>query len=533
MARYVTFKYGGAKYGETTHMARYETFKYGGAKYGATTNLNLLWAAEVDWDGDGLFDGSGVQSRLRELHVTRGRDGLFSNSGDGVAQFNRMSVGECRLTLDNHDRRFDPWYATSPLYPNVEPGKDVRIRVKNTNTGSTYHIFRGRVDDIQCDRHHADPSAALVISDGWRLLLDRNSTVALRTNTAVDVLAGDVLDDVEWPSTWGRSLDAGSDVIPYGWINDQSGFDALHDLAESEMGFLYVGADGKIYLTSRHNSITAASALTLAQANVGNEPQVGNPWDFVRNKVAVRAFPRKLAASGEIWRLDEVPLFTPGQSRTIWATFRDSNYVATIAQEVVAPAATTDYTMNTASDGSGTNLTASFTVTISIFAGSAKLVVTNNGSVDGYITLLKIRGKALELLNVAASISESTASQASYGKRQLSLELPFLQQTAVAVDLSDWLLSWLKSPLPQCVVEMVNRPTIQFAYDLGTIVTYVSAYLGINKRFRIGKIQHDSLESMQAIQTRWTLEPMDQQTDYWQLGVTGYSELGTHTRLAY
>jgi hypothetical protein len=514
-------------------VARYGTFLYGAAKYGATTNPNLLWGVEVDWDGDGLFSGASEATRVRELHVSRGRDSLFSNSGDGVAQFNRMGVGECRLTLDNHDRRFDPWYATSPLYPNVEPGKDVRIRVKNGNTGSTYHIFRGRIDDIQCDRHHSDPSAALVVSDGWRLLLDRNSTVALRTDTSVDVLADDVLDDVGWPSTWGQSLDAGSDVIPYGWIESQSGFDALHDLVESEMGFLYVGADGKIYLISRHNLITAASALTLDQANVGNEPQVGNPWDFVRNKISVRAFPRALAALGEIWRLDEVPSFAPGQSRTIWATFRDSNYNSTIAQDVATPVATTDYTMNTAADGSGTNLTASFTVTISIFAGSAKLVVTNGASVDGYITLLKIRGKALELLNVSANISESSVSQASYGKRQLSLELPFLQQTAVAEDMSDWLLSWLKSPLPQIVVEMVAQPTIQFAYDLGTVLTFTSAYLGINKRFRIGKIEHDSLESMQAIRTRWTLEPMDQQTQYWVLGVAGFGELGTTTRLAY
>ncbi len=514
-------------------MARYGTFKYGSQKYGSTTNPNLLWGVEVDWDGDGFFSGASEATRLTELHVTRGRDGLFSSSGEGEAKFNRMSVGDCRLTLDNYDRRFDPWYASSALYPNVEPGKDVRIRVKNTNSGSLYSIFRGRVDDIQCDRHHSDPSAMLVISDGWRLLMDRHSTVALRTNTPVDVLADDVLDDVGWPATWGQSLDAGSDVIPYGWINDQAGFDALHDLVESEMGFLYIGADGKIYLVSRHNSIVAASALTLTQSEVGNEPQVSNPWDFVRNKISVRAFPRKLAALGEIWRLDEVPALTPGQSRTIWATFRDQNYNATIAQDVAAPVATTDYTMNTAADGGGTDVTASFTVTMTAFAGSAKLVVTNGGSVDGYITLLKIRGKAIELLNVAASISESTASQASYGTRQLSLELPFLQQTGVAVDLSDWLLSWLKSPLPQCVVEMVNRPTIQFAYDLGTIITFQSAYLGIDKRFRIGKVQHDSTESMQAIRTRWTLEPMDQTTDYWQLGVTGHCELGTHTRLAY
>jgi hypothetical protein len=513
-------------------MARYSKFKYGGAKYGSSGLTTLLWALEVDWDNDGVFTGAVETGRLQSISITRGREGLFSASGDGEAKLARPQVGECRMVLDNYDRRFTPWYTSSPLYPNVLPGREVKLWVRNGSGGTDYNIFRGKIDDIPPARL-TDDTIQFICSDGWKLLTKQRSTVALRTNTRADVLMGDVLDDASWPSTWGRSLDVAADTIPYGWVNDQSCFDAIHDMAESEMGLAYVGADGKFYYKARHTLMLDTSALTLTQSEVGKEIEIGNPWEFVRNKVSVKAYPRALAALGEIWTLDETPSIAPGQSRTIWATFRDSNYTETIAQDVVSPVATTDYTMNTDSGGGGTDLTASFSVTATIFAGSAKLVVTNNGSVDGYITLLRIRGKPLELLNVAASISESTSSQAIYGKQQLTLELPFLQQSSVAVDLSDWLLSWLASPLPMVTVEIVNRPTIQFAYDLGTTLTFQSAYLGVDKRFRICKIRHESAGTMQAIRTLWTLEPVDQATDYWQLGTVGHSELGTHTRLAY
>jgi len=514
-------------------MARYGTFKYGYAKYGAEMSVNLLWAFEVDWDNDGLFDGSGEHTRLKALSITRGREGMFSSSSGGESRFARMQVGVCDLSLDNYDRRYDPWYVTSPLYPDVQPGREIRLRVQDGSGGGTYNLFRGKIDEIPNSGGRKTALARLVASDGWRILLDRRATVALRTNTTADVLMDDVLDDVGWLATWGQSLDVGSDVIPYGWVNDQSAFDALHDLSESEMGLTYIGGDGKIYFKSRHTLLLEAAALALTESEVGNEPVVTNPWESVKNKISVRAYPRQLAALGEIWRLDELRAVQPGSAVTLWGTFRDQNYNATIAQDVVPPAPTTDYTMNTQADGGGTNLTGSFTVTATLFAGSVKLVVTNGSGFEGYITLLKIRGRALESLNVSASISESSASQAVYGRRQLTLELPFQQQTLVANDMSDWLLSWLTSPLPTVVVEIVDRPSVQFGYDLGTLITFTSAYYGIAHSFRIAKIQHDSMESMQAIRTRWTLEPAAAFQAYWQLGVAGYDELGVNSRLAF
>jgi hypothetical protein len=504
-------------------MSRYSTRLYSTFLYGIQYPKVILL---IDWDNDGTLEAN-ESDRVRRISITRGRPGLFESD-----QFARMRVGECEIVLDNHDRRFDPWYASSLLHPNVAPGREMQLSVQVDGTDE-YAMFRGKLDNIESSRQSSDPVVTLTVSDGWRLLSDRNATLALQTNVTTDVLLGAVLDDVGWPVAWGRDLAVGSDIIPWAWVESRAAYDAIHDMVESEMGLAFVGADGKFNFVSRSELMLEASAFTLDQAQVGREPMVSNPWEFVKNKVSVKAFPRRLSNETEIWRLEETRLVNPGQSVTIWGTFRDSNYNSTIAQNVVAPVATTDYTMNSESGGGGDDLTGNFTVTPSVFAGSIKLVVVNTGTVSGYITLLKVRGRPLELLSVAASISENASSQLAYGKRQLTLELEFQQQTAVAVDMSDWLVHWLASPLPMCTVEIVDRLALQLGYDIGTVLTLTMAYLGLNHRFRIGQIHHEAEGPFQVWRTRWTLEPIDQMTNYWQLGVTGHDELGVNTRLAY
>jgi hypothetical protein len=168
-----------------------------------------------------------------------------------------------------------------------------------------------------------------------------------------------------------------------------------------------------------------------------------------------------------------------------------------------------------------------------VYGASAKLVVTNGGTNAAYITLLKLRGVAVQSLDVGAAISENSSSQTTYGIKQLTLTLPYQQRTLVAKDFADFLVAFLKDPLPFVTVDIVDRPTIQFAYDLGTYLTFTSAVKGINQRFRICHIRHRSLKSMQSVQTTWLLEPVDEIETYWLLGSAGYSEIGETTWLGY
>src|SRR5689334_13570193 len=108
-------------------------YKYGNTnrRYGiGSEDTNLRWIIEVDWDGDGIYDGSNEGYYAVGMKVTRGRRSYIKVGGDGKAEgFEPVRLGTCVITLDNTSRRYDPFNTSSVLYPNVLPGRFIRVRV--------------------------------------------------------------------------------------------------------------------------------------------------------------------------------------------------------------------------------------------------------------------------------------------------------------------------------------------------------------------------------------------------------------------
>src|SRR5690349_6749532 len=65
-----------------------------------------------------------------EITVSRGKQ----------TELDATEPGAFSVTLDNTDRRFDPFYTSSPYYPYVEPMKQVRLRA--TYNSTTYDVWR-------------------------------------------------------------------------------------------------------------------------------------------------------------------------------------------------------------------------------------------------------------------------------------------------------------------------------------------------------------------------------------------------------
>lgn len=75
-----------------------------------------------------------VTSYVREISVNRGRTDELQNFDAGTAS----------VTLDNRDRRFDPFHTTGPYYGKLLPRR--QIRITGTVSGTTYPVYRGFID---------------------------------------------------------------------------------------------------------------------------------------------------------------------------------------------------------------------------------------------------------------------------------------------------------------------------------------------------------------------------------------------------
>jgi hypothetical protein len=179
-------------------------------------------------------------------------------------------------------------------------------------------------------------------------------------------------------------------------------------------------------------------------------------------------------------------------------------------------------------------MTASMSIALSTFSGSAKLTVSNtHATLAYYITLLKIRGDAL-VKEPAPVKAEDSTSQTAYGIRELRVNVPWQQGINIAQDLADAWCQFYKDPNKSCRVTMeANYPT-SIERELGDKITFTAALYDISAElYRLGKIQIESMdENLEGLRVTWWLEPADDQ-QWWKLGDAGFSELGDTTRLGY
>ena len=81
----------------------------------------------------------------------------------------------------------------------------------------------------------------------------------------------------------------------------------------------------------------------------------------------------------------------------------------------------------TNANGTGTELTEDFEISISYGAAGATVTVVNSGTTGGYLTTLKINGKIVETVSPVTDIQENAASIAAYGYHELSIDQKYQQ----------------------------------------------------------------------------------------------------------
>ena len=142
-------------------------------------------------------------------------------------------------------------------------------------------------------------------------------------------------------------------------------------------------------------------------------------FDRIENMAHVSYYKISRSATGtELWRLQllDRPPITAGQT-LYFVAVGDGDGITT----PVTPVANTDYTLNTAADGSGLDLTPYAVVAISsspvMLGNHRRISVTNNSGVHGYITFLQLRAERVTNSVKLMGRAENSESQGRYGVR--------------------------------------------------------------------------------------------------------------------
>lgn len=498
---------------------RYGANKYGDGKlYGATDSYDtLLWDVSVDWDDDGFYDGNEA-SRLVGLSTSRGRTKMIKPNGQG---FESVRTGSASVTLLNFDGRYDAWNSASSLYPNVTYGKRIRIRVRDASQAGTviYPVFTGRITNINAGGYGKDARVVLQANDGMEYLRNTNSRVtSLQTSITPDAAIGRVLDSAMFYTQGGKNLDVSTDLIDYWWSDGNAlAMSEIESIATSFLGYFFIGQSGDARFVKR-TSVTSP-VYEYDQSILLQDIDNPQPYEIRRNITRVKAHPRTLSSTVVLWQLlGNVPSISPGAANalTLFANYTYSNR-SVPGSSMVTPVATTDYTMNTQSDGLGTDKTGNCTVAFTDFGNTAKLVITNNDASTVYLTKMQIRGSAVYEAN-SADVTYPTDVSTVTNPRELIFDLQWEQDVNVAVDLTVVLGPFFAQLHPTPSIKIESRPAAQFTPELFDIVVVSIPAIGLTGRsYRVGGIEHSSIiDTCQAVRTRLYLEPYVTADDYMQ-----------------
>jgi hypothetical protein len=212
---------------------------------------------------------------VRRASITRRRPSLED----------RFKAGSGTLVLDDRDGRFNPENTAGAYYPDVTLG--VPIRAKITVGANTYPIFYASARAWPpAYPKSQDAFVTVPLIDGFYNL----NLTELHDETYVlqdtDDRINDVLDDIGWVAGLrdiGTSL---ARMQATSFDGDVTALDHILDVAEAEMGVVFMSRDGKVTFRSRVANSGATPSATFTDTNM-SELTVAYSDDHIFNDIRV------------------------------------------------------------------------------------------------------------------------------------------------------------------------------------------------------------------------------------------------------
>ncbi len=499
----------------------------------------------VDWDNDGKYDGTydNISADVTKATIQGGRDVANALTG-------KVRAARCTLTVANDDDRYSPFNTSSVLTGNLVPKRAVKIR---SEAPVVRDLFTGHIERIEPRVSSSGVKIARITCLGVFGELTQNE---VNIGYQASIGSGDAVDDILDAAGWDaadRSIDAGEETFENWDVDSIQAMEALRRAEESEAGLLVETKDGKVAFEDRNHRLQLPHIV--AQSEYSDDPTAKgvlryegirelDPLRFIFNDFRATVEKKATNAGVTLWTHSEAnttgdaPVIEPGETVTYWARYPNpaSRTDGTGVAAWTALVATTDYTLNSSSDGTGTDHTGDVTIVETDFSKSKKIEITNDAAVNIYLTKLKNDGTEVYVLDPVTVQSEDTTSQTAYGQRTFarSSQAVWIPDTVAAQEWCDYMLSLFKDPSPMLGIRVTGQKNLYHAIDILTrtisdrigIEADGRAGLGVNEDFFVESWSYD-ITPMRVV-ANFSLSSAAAFSAYWTLG---YSLLGTETRL--
>jgi hypothetical protein len=447
---------------------------------------SLVWICGVHWNGS----YSGTSEPIMDYQSSRGSAYTIAASGGG---FEPITVGTCTVKLDNHDGRYDPYNTSSPLYPNVAPGKKIFIDAVDVVTGTHYQRFTGEITNINPDNE--EQTVTLDCKDTANSLEREDITLPIKFSTNTSAAMRDVIAGIGW--THGVNIQDSDNPLTLFTVDEQNSLGVVDALTQGSMGYAFIGKDGRFnYYNRSYNSMPSHS---VDQAVVAKDLPVKSPWDTTRKTIAVYANKWARTPIKTIWTCPDLLFLDVGQTKVFTVELPNPS-------EIIPPVVGLDYPDNMAiisvDTGAGTVVTgAMWTITLSGVTGKGCTIsVTNHANAAQWLYSLRLRGREYvqsystkqdrgSWRSWVPTIRQDTSTKKKYtvtnsaAGGKFVLDNAYLQDGNFASAFATAISSALATPDKAPTLRFDTRAAEAFPIELGDKVVVTSAKLGINNTY--------------------------------------------------
>ncbi len=467
--------------------------------------------------------------------------------------------------LRNNDGLLTPSNTSSAFYGLLTRGTLVKITA--TYNGTTYINWTGKIASIKPRiEQTADPQNNAVVDitaeDPMQKLLKGQIFPKLQTSVTINAALTAIMNSTDMPVVWPYAsswavLDVSvmgtarlyspdlltasvsSTTLPYVGDNASDRYNSvgmgsyITDLMMAECGGRFFWNGSKFEFQDRYYSsnqaLSPGVALTLYSDDLRNaDYRYGE--DLV-NAVTVTFEPRQVGSVGTVlYSAPRVITLRALDSLTVNCQYRDPNTPnARIgALTTIDPVAGTDYIANTASDGSGSNVTAYITASLQAKAQSASVTLVNPTGIDVYITTLQVRGTPLYTYERQTVTAVDAQSVYDNDPIPQSYNVKLIGDVDTALGYAQTQVARFKDAIDrfQSIRFIANTTKLLTAsVSIGSLITVNdNENSRSNHTYVVVGIQHQADAAKREHYTTYTLSPLGRDA-YWLLGVAGSSEL--------
>lgn len=417
----------------------------------------------VDWNNDGDFGDSNENISAYVLSSSW-RSGRRTDVDYDTA-------GSCSLVLDNSTSIFSSFNSSSPLYGKILPNLRVKVTMQ-IGAGSEVTMWLGRLESIVPAVNLApDTSINTAELTAYGILAqftEGEVDVPLQEDITTGAALGEILDGDSWPAG-DRAIDTGQSTLSKWWVkNGSSRLQAMRELQDAEFGRLREGKDGKLVFDGRQAIFTTPHDTPQATYGTGSlnlwnlKQEDSLPGIFNSFRGQVRTFNHSedvpLVVLADVPNSQGgTPLIIPAgtgspvvpTALTVWIELPDdSPYIS------VYDWTTVDYEANTATDGSGNDITAGVSAVKTEYGPRLKIEFSNANLSDAHLIVLRAHGIAVVEGDPIPIRSDDSTSQSKYRNREYPNPSQWLTDPTDAQTEADYIVSTHKDPRPRLIFEV-------------------------------------------------------------------------------